>query len=173
VSKFLLQKILSGIIHCSFGTLAALIAGFTVSILTQVATLDANIHSFWKWLFWISCILTMICTLHVVLTTTFINIFGPGLALRGPAGYSFMNFPSVDMSFLRSMVRAVEGMVKEKDHIFLAFFLSVIMFQVASLACCFVVMNHNAAWTSAAIFLAGLWYWYKYCLRIYNRFKVS
>jgi hypothetical protein len=71
------------------------------------------------------------------------------------------------------MVRAVEGMVKEKDQIFLAFFLSVVLFQVASLACCFVVMNHNAAWTSAAIFLAGLWYWYKYCLRIYNRFKVS
>jgi hypothetical protein len=72
----------------------------------------------------------------------------------------------------RSMVRAVEGMVQEKDSIFLAFFLSVVLFQSASLACCFVVMNHNAAWTSVAIFLIGLWYWYKYCLRIYNRFKV-
>lgn len=100
----------------------------------------------------------MICTLHVVLTTTFINIFGPGLALRGPAG---------------SMVRAVEGMVKEKDSIFLAFFLSVVLFQLASLACCFVVMSHNAAWTAMVIFIVGLWYWYKYCLRIYNRFKLE
>jgi hypothetical protein len=70
------------------------------------------------------------------------------------------------------MVRAVEGMVKEKDSIFLAFFLSVVLFQLASLACCFVVMNHNAAWTAMVIFIIGLWYWYKYCLRIYNRFKV-
>lgn len=70
------------------------------------------------------------------------------------------------------MVRAVEGMVKEKDSVFLAFFLSVVLFQSASLACSFVVMNHNAAWASTGIYLIGLWYWYKYCLRIYNRFKV-
>lgn len=70
------------------------------------------------------------------------------------------------------MVRAVEGMVKEKDSIFLAFFLSIVLFQLASLACCFVVMNQNAAYASMVIFIFGFWYWYKYCLRIYNRFKV-
>lgn len=145
-------------VFSDFGTLAALIAGFTVSIVTQVDTLNADINVFWKWLFWIASILTMICTLHVVLTTTFINIFGPGLALRGPAG---------------SMVRAVEGMVKEKDSIFLAFFLSIVLFQLANLACCFVVMNTNAAWVSMVIFLFGFWYWYKYCIRIYNRFKLE
>ena len=71
----------------SFGTQGALIAGFTVGTLTQIDALGSNAHDFWKWLFWLSCAVVMVTSLHVVLTTTFINIFGPGLALRGPAGY--------------------------------------------------------------------------------------
>jgi hypothetical protein len=76
------------------------------------------------------------------------------------------------LSYRRSMVRAVEGMVKEKDTIFIAFFVSVAVFQLAALACCFVVMTNKAAWTCSVIFIIGLYYWYFYCLRIYNRFKV-
>merc|ERR1712232_1268894 len=34
-------------------------------------------------------------------------------------------------------------------------------------------MSKNAAWTCSVIFLLGLYYWYYYCLRIYNRFKLD
>jgi hypothetical protein len=141
----------------SFGTQAALIAGFTLSNLTQVDAKNSDATAFWKWIFWISCSIVLVASLHVVLTTTFINIFGPGLALRGPAG---------------SMVRAVEGMNKEKDAIFVAFFISVILFQVGTVAAAFLVMSSSAAWTSMVLCLGGLYVWYIYCLRIYNRFKV-
>jgi hypothetical protein len=71
------------------------------------------------------------------------------------------------------MVRAVEGMNKEKDAIFVAFFLSIILFQVGTVAAAFLVMSAAAAWTSMVLCLGGLYIWYVYCLRIYNRFKVS
>ena len=70
----------------SFGTQSALIAGFTLSNITQVDALGSNASNIWKWIFWVSCSIVLVASLHVVLTTTFINIFGPGLALRGPAG---------------------------------------------------------------------------------------
>lgn len=71
------------------------------------------------------------------------------------------------------MVRAVEGMNKEKDAIFVAFFVSVILFQVGTVGASFLVMSSAAAWTSMVLCLGGLYIWYVYCLRIYNRFKVS
>ena len=69
----------------SFGTQGALIAGFTLSALTQVDAINADVSDIWKWIFWLSCAFVMATSLHCMLTTTFINIFGPGLALRGPA----------------------------------------------------------------------------------------
>ena len=70
------------------------------------------------------------------------------------------------------MVRAVEGMIKEKDAIFAIFFISIILFQVSTVAASFLVMSSSAAWTSMVLCLGGLYIWYVYCLRIYNRFKV-
>lgn len=70
------------------------------------------------------------------------------------------------------MVRAVEGMVKELDAIFIAFFISIFFFQTATAATSFVVMEHEAAWIALAIYIVGSYIWYKYCIRIYNRFKL-
>lgn len=64
-------------------------------------------------------------------------------------------------------------MNKEKDAIFVAFFVSIILFQVGTVAASFLVMSSSAAWTSMVLCLGGLYVWYVYCLRIYNRFKVS
>ncbi len=71
------------------------------------------------------------------------------------------------------MVRAVDGMTKEKDAIFLSFLITIVFFQVATVGCGFIVMDVEAAWAACCIVLIGGFYWYKYCLRIFNRFKVS
>lgn len=70
------------------------------------------------------------------------------------------------------MVRAVEGMVKELDAIFIAFFVSIFFFQTATAATSFVVMENEAAWIALGIYVIGSYIWYKYCIRIYNRFKL-
>ena len=70
------------------------------------------------------------------------------------------------------MVRAVDGMVKELDAIFIAFFISIFFFQTATAATSFVVMENEAAWAALCIYVIGSYIWYKYCIRIYNRFKL-
>lgn len=72
----------------------------------------------------------------------------------------------------RSMVRAVDGMVKEKDAIFVTLLMTVVCFQFIALSCAFIVMEDNCAYVATVVLLVGTYYWYKYCLRIYNRFKI-
>ena len=106
----------------TFGTQAALLAGFTLSALTEISyegTLDLGLP------FHISTAICLTAGLHCVLTTTFVTVWGPGLALRGPKG---------------SMVRAVEGMVKEKDMIFWSFGICAGAFGMLGITCSWVVM---------------------------------
>ena len=70
----------------NIGTRAALFTGFTLAALIHLDIQTFQTHIFWKIIFWISTSCCTVLTLHNVLTTTFANIFGPKLALRGPAG---------------------------------------------------------------------------------------
>lgn len=71
----------------SFGTQAALFGGFTLAAIVHLDVGSFESHIMWKTIFWISTSFCMCCSLHNVLTTTFANVFGPHLALRGPSGY--------------------------------------------------------------------------------------
>mmetsp|Transcript_27981 Transcript_27981/g.47271 ORF Transcript_27981/g.47271 Transcript_27981/m.47271 type:complete len:408 (+) Transcript_27981:107-1330(+) len=140
----------------SFGTQGSLIAGFTLGALVGLDVRDFEVHGFWKGLFWISSSVAMASSIHCILTTTFANIYGPNLALRGPSG---------------SMVRAVKGMIAEKSGIFMSFIMCLIAFQLMTLAVTWVMMETYSSAVSTVVLLVGGLYWYKYCLRIYNRFK--
>lgn len=71
------------------------------------------------------------------------------------------------------MVRAVDGMIKEKDAIFFSLIASVVLFQLETLAAGFLVMEQNAAIACSIVLCIGIYYWFKYCSRIYHRFKVA
>jgi hypothetical protein len=76
------------------------------------------------------------------------------------------------MKFVRrSMVRAVKGMIAEKTGIFVSFIIALIAFQLMTLATTWVVMKTYASAVCTCVLIVGAVYWYKYCLRIYNRFK--
>ena len=70
----------------SFGTQAALIAGFTLEALIGLDLNSYTINEYWRAVFWLSASVSIAASLHCVLTTTFANIYGPNLALRGPSG---------------------------------------------------------------------------------------
>lgn len=70
-------------------------------------------------------------------------------------------------------MRAVDGMVKEKDSIFFTLLVTVMLYQFLALCCMFLVMDDNCAYVSTVMLVVGGYYWYTYCLRIYNRFKVA
>ena len=69
------------------------------------------------------------------------------------------------------MVRAVKGMMAEKGAIFASFTISLIAFQVMTLAVTWIVMKTYASAVCTGALVIGGGFWYQYCLRIYNRFK--
>lgn len=83
-------------------------------------------------------------------------MFGQGLALRGPVG---------------SMVRAVNGMVVEQEHILYCFSFNIFFLAVSTIATYFVVMSLEGAYICTAVTICAMLLWHHYCLRIYNRFK--
>lgn len=84
----------------------------------------------------------------------------------------YMIPPGPTCSF-RSMVRAVDGMIKEKDAIFVTLISTVSLYQLMAVCCSFLVMSIYCACVASFIIVVGTYYWYTYCLRIYNRFKVN
>ena len=66
--------------------MAALIAGFTLATVTAFDVQAFTKNDIVSGIYWVSSAATMAASLHCVLTATLINIFAPGLALRGPAG---------------------------------------------------------------------------------------
>ena len=68
-------------------------------------------------------------------------------------------------------MRAVKGMIAEKSAIFVSFIIALVAFQCMTLATTWVVMKFYGACVCTVLLIGGGVYWYKYCLRIYNRFK--
>jgi hypothetical protein len=96
--------------------------------------------------------------MHCVMTTIFISVLGPGLALHGPQG---------------SMAKAANGMRLEVEQVFLAFNVMVMSFAISVLASCWVLMDFQSAITSTAILCICSYFWYRTCKRIVNRFQYT
>lgn len=141
-----------------FGTQGALFAGFAINFVIIQIDFDARDHQImFKWICWIVGPLIAVLALQCTLTTTFANIFGSGYALRGATG---------------SMLRAISGLMSEQTIIFTYFTTFVLLFQVLAFAVGFLVMDKRAAIVCSAVLAVGGYYWYVYCLRIYNRFRI-
>jgi hypothetical protein len=69
------------------------------------------------------------------------------------------------------MIRAVKGMIKEKEMIFGVFVASIFVFQVMTLTSTWVVMKTYASAICSIILVIGGCFWYQYCMRIYTRFR--
>ena len=70
------------------------------------------------------------------------------------------------------MVRAVDGMLKERYAILVSYFASLFCFEVQFMCASFLMMDQGPAWICIVIGWSLTYFWYSYCIRIYNRFKV-
>ena len=70
------------------------------------------------------------------------------------------------------MVRAVDGMMEEKEAIFNSFILAIGSFQVMGVAICWIIMPDYAAAVFTALSVIASYFWYRYCTRIFLRFKI-
>ena len=107
-----------------------------------------------KELFWCSSAVCLVACQHIIVTTIFLQIWGPGLALYGPIG---------------SMAKAAEGLRAQMKGIFFAYVLAVLSFAFSTLMSFWVLMYTPAASISTVVFFFGGCVWWRYCARIYNR----
>jgi hypothetical protein len=140
----------------TFGTQAALMAGFLAASISQVPGLEVDCHYAFKQTYWISTSIGFVGALHVLICTVFLAVYGQGLALRGPVG---------------SMMTAVEGMVYEQEQVVGCFIFTVVFFTISTVATFFIMVPIEAAIVCTILMLFGIYAWYHYVLRIYNRFQ--
>ena len=96
-----------------YNALAGLLAGFQLVSITQVVVQEYDVHRWVKTFYWVSTAASFIPSMHCLLTTSLLVVYGPNLAIRGPLG---------------SMKRAIDGMVIEQKEVFFMFIWSLITF---------------------------------------------
>lgn len=118
---------------------SALIGGFTIQTITSI---NPSEHSDW-WVgvaFWWSGALAFACTMHTVLTATFISIWGPGLALRGPKG---------------SVTKAYHVMRRENSLV-MRTYIGQVVFFVILMSMTFEIQDHDANYHWPAMVAAAI-----------------
>lgn len=68
------------------------------------------------------------------------------------------------------MIQAVNGMVIEQKQVVNAFVMMMVMFAFQMVGLYWIMMDSTSAIINTIITLLGMYVWYSYCLRIYNRF---
>jgi hypothetical protein len=140
----------------NFGTQSALVVGFSLNTLTNMVGYDAESETAQD-IFYIFSTFTFIFAMHTLYNSIFIIVFAPNLALHGPLG---------------SMVRAVDGMTTEQDQVFASFIGALISFTISTAMSFWIIMRERMALICGAMIVVGSGFWYHYCLRIFNRFKM-
>lgn len=107
------------------------------------------------YLFFYGSVVSFVLGTHILICTLLCSVFGQGLALRGPLG---------------SMVSAVEGMVEEQRSIVNFFGIMMLSFAISIVGMFGCLLDQTNAIMIGIILVVGMYFWYSYALRIYNRF---
>lgn len=145
-------------------TQAALLAGFILTGLQSVPTLTCNnCTEELQLINIIACLMAFGAACHVIIHSTFMSLWGPGIALEGATG---------------SVSLALMVMREQRYQIYTSFLLVVVGFYVQSITAFFILDEDNKGWsmyTKAATFIMGVTTMIVtyMCHRIYRRLSVS
>lgn len=143
-------------LHSAFGTQAALIGGFTYGTFSQnTLNTSAKYMYIYEFFYFLLISITIACSVHVILCTMLLLVYGPGLALNGPIG---------------SMSKAAAGMRAEQDQIIMSFVFMMCAFVLSSVWAFWMIMEVYVAMTSTIVIVIASRFWYYYFERIYLRF---
>lgn len=141
----------------AIGTQAALLAGFAVTSLAEFAV-PPDAHVLFESCFYLLSVTTIAASLLCVCNTTFISVFGPAMALRGPDG---------------SMVKAIDGMIIERKQAFVQFGVAIIAFLLCAVSMACLVMPMKVAIIASGGLLTTIYIIITTGNRIYKRFEVK
>ena len=117
------------------GTQAAVLAGFTVTAFIEFDC-PPDTNRVIMFLYYISSIVSLSANILCVANTTFLSVWGTGLAMRGPDG---------------SMVRAVDGMYQLRRNVFSLFGVGMMALLVTAIFGSWILMQPEAASASTLI----------------------
>ena len=129
---------------CKFAVLHILLFNFfLITCFNKLAT-DATCNQFWLYLYWINNALGSIFGILAILIALLTNVYGQGLALRGPAG---------------SMVKAIDGMIEEQHRFLFFFSLCTLTTALSFIGNFFIMMLEDGAWAAGSIIVIGICLW--------------
>ena len=110
--------------YSNIGLQATIVAGFVISGLTGTNAQELDADNGMKNLFWVAGSISFGFSITSMMTSMFINIYGPGLALHGPLG---------------SISRSITGMQAELHETLWFYIFSLIFLSLSALALFWVV----------------------------------
>mmetsp|Transcript_28897 Transcript_28897/g.93159 ORF Transcript_28897/g.93159 Transcript_28897/m.93159 type:complete len:226 (-) Transcript_28897:839-1516(-) len=123
------------------GTQAAVLAGFTVTAFIEFDCPDGASRTL-KFMYYISSIISLSANILCVANTTFLSVWGTGLAMRGPDG---------------SMARAVDGMYQLRRNVFLLFGVGMMALLVTGIFGSWLLMDPEAALASSVLLVYAIY----------------
>lgn len=145
--------------YMSFAGQSILILCFTLSSLTQTPA-SLEFSSYWQSpAYWICLALTVNASVHCMITSVFIYVYAYGLSLNGPTG---------------SVLRAIEGMIAESNHVFTSFKIMIFFFMNYTIFSFYIIMPRvEIAIPCTALTVLSCAIWAQHCVHIYERFKID
>jgi hypothetical protein len=142
----------------NLGINSALFIGFIAGSIAQIPSREIPTGCWvgWALIYNYSSAITMAAAIFALIITTFTDMFALGLGLRGPIG---------------SMVISITGMIDEQQTMLYAFIITVTFFGLQQITMYFLMMDKISGWVTGMITLVAMIFWYRYALRLYNRFK--
>ena len=105
-------------LHTVFGINAVILSGFMYLNFTQIVIKSPCFYlETLKYVYFIAFSIALSLAVHILLSTTLLQIYGPGLAINGPLG---------------SLVRATEGMRYEQVQVLSSFVLFMLFFVIGT-----------------------------------------
>jgi hypothetical protein len=139
-------------VNAAIGTQSVLIGGFAYGLFTKNTYNGTDYGRFSLAAFYVTSAITIFASIHVVMMTLLLQVYGPGLALHGPAG---------------SMARAAEVMLDEQRQVMIGFILMMVFFALSTVLCFWAAMDLYSASICTAVFFIAVRQWLFYWRRVY------
>lgn len=144
--------------YLNFGAQGTLVLCYILGTITQVPLEGPEHHTVFSNMYALTTAVCVAFAAHVMFVSLYAYVYGYQLALRGIRG---------------SVLRAIDGLAAERTSVFRAYSLMVVFFVFVNCGAFWSLMNDKNAMMCSFIALGGGILWFRYCMKVYNEFKLG
>ena len=144
--------------YLNFGAQGTLVLCYVLGTITQVPLEGPEHHTVFSNMYALTTAVCVAFAAHVMFVSLYAYVYGYQLALRGIRG---------------SVLRAIDGLSAERTSVFRAYSLMVVFFVFVNCGAFWSLMNDKNAMVCSFVALGGGILWFRYCMKVYNEFKLG